>query len=210
MIENHIAVNFHAVTSFAFFLVLLSACTSTEKTEYIETKDEFGYTSKFYRKTGNGARQGWLQKFDSENRLIESAHYENDTLHGLRILYYDHGDTMSLETYNHGIFEGAFRAWHENGQLEIEGVYEYNAMAGVWKAYYENGRLKETVTFNGGAENGPFVEYFPNGKLKAEGTYRDGDNEDGLLKVYDEDGRQLRTMMCNMGVCKTISSGEKD
>jgi antitoxin component YwqK of YwqJK toxin-antitoxin module len=200
----------HLSYSSIFLSILLCACSSPESLEFVEKKDDFGYTLKFHRKPASGALQGWLNKYDTANRLIESAHYDNDTLHGLRILYFDNGDTMSLETYNRGSFEGLFRAWHENGKIEIEGTYADNAMAGIWKAFYENGRLKETVTFANGAENGPFVEYFEDGTLKAEGTYRDGDNEHGLLRVYDESGQLLRTMMCDMGVCKTIQSGNTD
>lgn len=183
---------------------LCLACERTEKLQYVESTDEFGVTSKYYQQPESGAREGWLNKFDKENRLVESAYYQHDTLHGNRILFYDDGDTMTLETYQFGRFDGPFRAWHENGKLEIKGQYRNNAMEGQWRAYYDNGQLKETVTFANNAENGPFVEYFPNGQLKAEGTYRDGDNEHGLLKVYDETGALLRTMMCQMGVCRTI------
>ncbi len=189
---------------FPFSLFLLLSCNRAEKLEPVETKDEYGYTEKYYRRVSDYAKEGWYQKFDMENRKIEDAHYVHDTLDGLRILYYDDGDTMSVETYRKGAFEGPFRAYHENGQLKTAGIYENNAMAGQWHSYYENGRLRESVTFRDNAENGPFIEYHPNGKLKAEGAYLDGDNEHGELKVYDENGVLLRTMMCNRGACKTI------
>ena len=48
------------------------------------------------------------------------------------------------------------------------------------------------------------MEYFRNGNLKAEGSYLDGDNEHGLLKLYDETGRLIRKMECEQGVCRTF------
>ncbi len=189
---------------FILALVLSQACRREAPLEPVETQDEYGYTEKYFRRQSDYAKEGWLRKFNPQNRKVEEAHYRNDTLDGLRILYYDNGDTMTVETYRNGSFEGPFRAYHENRQLKTEGVYKANAMTGIWKSYYPNGVLRESVTFRDNAENGPFIEYHPNGKLKAQGAYLDGDNEHGELKIYDENGALQRTMMCNMGVCRTI------
>ena len=83
-------------------------------------------------------------------------------------------------------------------------------MNGPWLGYHENGQLKERVQFQDNDENGPFVEYHPNGNLAAEGTYKDGDNEDGELKIYDESGALLRTMLCDRGRCRTTWSAEQE
>ena len=100
--------------------------------------------------------------------------------------------------------------YFESGQIKQEGVYKNGETIGEWKGYYENGQLKEIVTYSKNLENGPFKEYYKNGKLKTEGTYRDGDNEDGLLKEYDETGTLIKKKECKMGVCNTIWSKEKE
>ncbi len=184
--------------------LLFSACNRTEPLEAVEAQDEYGYTEKYFRRSSDYAKEGWYQRFDTQNRKVEEAHYLHDTLDGMRILYYNSGDTMSVETYRNGSFEGPFRAYHENGKKKAEGNYAANAMSGVWLSYYPDGALKESVTFRDNAENGPFKEYHPNGKIKAEGSYLDGDNEHGELKIYDENGELLRTMICNLGVCRTV------
>ena len=38
---------------------------------------------------------------------------------------------------------------------------------------------------------------------KAEGTYIDGDNEQGELKLYDEQGELEKIMQCERGICHT-------
>ena len=77
-------------------------------------------------------------------------------------------------------------------------------MTGKWKKYYESGALFEEVTFSDNKENGPFIEYYENGNLKAEGEYLEGDNEHGLLSLYNEKGELERKMECQKGICKTI------
>lgn len=172
--------------------------------EPIEVLDEYGYTEQYFRRSSNYAKEGWYKKLNAQKQLMEEAHYRNDTLDGLRILYYETGDTMNVETYRDGLFEGPFRAYHENGNRKTEGQYVANEMVGEWRSYYDSGTLRETVTFSNNAENGPFKEYYSNGNIKAEGAYLDGDNEHGELKLYDENGVLERTMRCDRGRCKTI------
>ena len=59
-------------------------------------------------------------------------------------------------------------------------------------------------------ENGPFKEYHLNGNLKAVGNYLNGPNEDGNLKVYDENGDLEREMECTAGICHSIFSRDSE
>ena len=191
--------------TFAFVALaglLLSGCKP--KLEQVENIDSYGYTERYQRSKGDFAKEGLYQKFDEQGRLIEEAAYQNDTLHGLRVLYFEKGDTQIVETYRGGLFHGAYRSYYESGGLNLQGQYQGNEMTGDWQRYYENGQLMERVRFEDNAENGPFVEYYENGKLKAEGTYLNGDNEHGLLKLYDEQGQLKRKMNCTNGICRTI------
>ncbi len=187
------------------FFALVS-CRS--KVEEVAREDSYGYTEKYERRKSDFARHGLYEKFSKEGVKVEEAHYTNDTLDGLRVLYHDNGDTQVVETHRMGIFEGPFRAYYDNGQLEQEGQYEANVMYGEWKRYYPGGELMEVVTFAENAENGPFVEYYRNGSKKAEGTYRNGE-EQGLLKKFSLAGEHIRSMNCEDGVCRTIWKAEK-
>ncbi|NBC06267.1 MAG: hypothetical protein GVY26_03635 [Bacteroidetes bacterium] len=190
-------------------LLLFSACKS--KMEQVEHVDNYGYTEKYTRDKETYAKEGLYQQFDEKDRLLEEAQYKNDTLHGMRILYYEQGDTQIVEHYQYGRFEGPYRTYYEGGALEQEGQYVDNEMTGYWKRYYENGQLMEKVQFENNIENGPFIEYYENGALKAEGAYLDGDNEHGLLKLYDESGELIRKMECERGICRTVwERGESD
>jgi antitoxin component YwqK of YwqJK toxin-antitoxin module len=189
-------------------LFFLLACQ--QKHEKVEQRDEYGYTEMYFRDKVDYAKEGLYERFNTDDIKVEEAHYNNDTLDGYRILYYETGDTQIVEHYQKGRFDGPFLAYYDNGKIEIEGQYVYNEMDGPWKRYYRDGQLMEVVTFRENAENGPFTEYHPNGKLKAEGTYVNGDGEHGLLKLYDESGELIKTMNCDYGVCRTVWSKEKN
>ena len=172
--------------------------------EYVTYTDDLGVTEHYYRSTRNNAKQGIYKKVDKQGKLIEEANFVNDTLHGLRIIYYEKGDTQIVENYQSGYFDGPYKAYYEGGQLELLGYYVNNTMKGKWYRYYPTGELMEIVTFDANEENGPFVEFYQNGNKKAEGTYLEGDNEDGMLLLYDDEGTLVRKMDCNKGICKTI------
>jgi len=184
-------------------LVILFSCGGD--IEIVEQKNEEGkIVERFQRRKSDFAKQGFYEKFSPEGVKIEEATFENDTLDGKRIIFYENGNAQYIENYNHGQFEGAYLAYFENGKLKLEGNYENGAMKGEWKAYYDNSQLKEIVNFENNEENGPFVEYHENGKLKAEGSYLEGDKEHGELKLYDENGELMRRMMCDRGICSTV------
>lgn len=193
-----------------FFATLISLITFGCKSnvETVENTDADGYVERYERRKSDYAKEGKYVMLDPQGRLLEEAQYTNDTLNGYRVIYFENGDTQIVEKYEMGRFSGFYKIFHPNGQEKLVGQYQNNKMTGKWKAYYENGQLKEVVTFRDNEENGPFIEYHPNGNLKAEGTYLNGDFEQGELKLYDEDGKHIRTMMCERGVCRTTWEAE--
>lgn len=194
---------------FALILIVL-ACWSCRDLETVEHTDEFGNIERYERRKSDFAKEGWYHRLEQNGAMIEAAQYHNDTLDGMRILFYENGDTSIVEHYRHGNFHGAYRMYYENGQLQQAGRYEDNLMQGSWVQYYESGQLKEDVLFVNGDENGPFTEYHENGQLATKGSYKDGDNEDGELLIYDEKGELIRRMNCVMGRCSTVWSAEKE
>ncbi len=194
-------------------LLIANFCSSSADkipVEKIETTNSYGEQEIYYRRIDNFAKEGLYTRKSPQGLRIEEANYINDTLHGMRILYYEKGDTQSVEYHKMGIFDGPFRLYYPSGQLAQEGLYINSEMTGSWKTYYESGQLREIVQFENNEENGPFVEYYENGNKEAEGAYRNGDAEHGELKLYDETGKLTRIMDCDKGVCKTRWSAEGD
>ena len=184
------------------FLFLLIGCKPTIET--VEVEDEAGNViEKYERRVADNMRHGLYQLFDENGKIVEMAIYQNDTLEGKRTMFFENGKPQYIENYSKGQFAGEYAAYYENGQLKLQGKYTNGAMNGEWKGYHDNGQLKELVQFENNEENGPFVEYHPNGKLAAEGYYLNGDNEEGELKLYDENGVLHKKMNCDKGICRT-------
>lgn len=191
-----------------FMLLLVFSCA--RKVETVETKNEFGYTIKYSRNKTDYAKQGNYTSFYPTGKKYEEANYVDDTLHGERKLYFESGALEVEEHYDMGNFISPYKRFFENGKIQQEGSYVNNVATGEWKKYYENGQLEEVVTLKDNEENGPFQEYYENGNLKAEGAYKGFDEdasrprEDGLLKLYNEDGTLIKKMNCTLGICRTI------
>jgi len=186
-----------------FLILLVLAACGNNSLEKIEMKEDDGSTTRFTRDKETYAKEGLYTRLGTDGIVMEEANYVNDTLHGVRKLYYPGGKLQIEETYENGIFQGSFKSYYENGQVQLEGAYLSNSMEGVWTGYYDGGQLKEEVNFKNNNENGPFVEYHQNGKIKTKGTYLDGDNEDGLLELFDENGELVKTMQCVKRICRT-------
>jgi len=187
---------------------LCFACGSDLET--VENKDDAGNViEKFTRKKVDFAKEGLSTSYTSTGVKIEEANYKNDTLHGKRVIFDENEKPQTIEHYDMGEFVGIFQTLYPNGQTKLEGQYTNGAMNGEWKKYYKNGQLMEVVKFENNEENGPFVEYHENGKLKTEGNYLEGDNEDGLLKIYDQNGELEKKMDCVKRICRTIWTKEQ-
>lgn len=190
------------IIAFLFLGTIFFGCDAPH--ENVESYHDNGEVKELYavlRETGN--KDGEYQRFSEAGTLVESAWYKDGTMDGERKLFYENGKVEVIEHYHEGTFEGPYKYYYENGNLELEGNYVKGAMKGTWKHYYPEGQLEEKVEFENNEENGPFVEYYRNGNLKAEGSYYSGDNEHGLLKLYDEDGKLYRKMECDSGICHT-------
>lgn len=194
-------INFSILFWGAILCLFLISCG--DGLETITTTTDIGYIEKYQRRKTDFAREGWTVITDPAGVLVEKAHYKHDTLDGLRILYYETGDTNIVETYLQGVFEGTYSLFYPNGQIKQQGQYVNNEMTGDWLQYYESGQLKEKVLFEHNAENGPFLEYHKNGKIATDGHYADGDNEEGELKIYNEEGILSKIMQCDHGRCTT-------
>ena len=177
--------------------------------ETVEETDPDGNLLQFSRRDSDGLKEGVFTKTTAKGVKQEEAHYSSDKLNGKRILFYPSGDTLIVESYLNDVFDGPYKSFYPSGQLKVLCTYEDNKIEGKWLQYHENGQLKEEVLFVDNTENGPFKEYHLNGQMSVEGTYKDGDNEHGPLKFFDEQGQHYKTMECNMGICRTVWTQEK-
>lgn len=184
-----------------FSILLLIACSDKET---VENELPSGMTEEYSISKETKQKSGPYRLYYEDGSVFEESSYLNDTLHGSRKLYYPEGEVEIEENYNKGIIEGDYKMYYPSGQLKLSGRYHSGAMDSIWTAYYPSGAVKEKVEYENNLEDGPFVEYYERGQLKAKGQYLKGDNEDGILYLYDSTGIEERVMRCDSGICRTI------
>lgn len=190
------------VYSYLFLVAILGIACSSER--FVEVKDDDGNLLEKYQVDKEGTRNGSYESY-YEGRLVSKANYKEGIESGKRVIFYDNGSPEIEENYKNGALEGEYKVFYETGELKLISNYQNNTIQGQVKKYYTSGQLMEDVLFVDNEENGPFMEYWENGNLKWEGTYKDGDNEFGELKKYNEEGIVIRKLMCDsLAVCRTF------
>jgi antitoxin component YwqK of YwqJK toxin-antitoxin module len=192
-------------------LVLIFTCKSDKKS--IEVKNSKGIVIQRITNLGDTSlgKNGLYETFDDEGKPLEAATYVNGKLEGEKRIYYE-GALYNLEYHKNDLYEGPYKVFYPNGQIQIETQYINNEITGELRGYYPTGKLKEIVTMKANVEDGPFTEYYESGIKKAEGSYKpfeNGPRENGLLILYDSTGALLRKMNCVDGVCNTIKEDNK-
>lgn len=191
--------------SILFILIGLVSCSSQNKTEII---DENGYKEVFYVDKNQNKQGTWL-RYNPDGILVDSCFYKDGKIHGERKILTEKGEPDILETYDNGVLHGPYTTYYATGRIKKTLNYVQNQIEGEVKVFYATGQLKEVVQFKGNMENGPFREYYENGNLSYEGFYKDGDNEQDTLKEYNMDGKLVRKMFCENGICQTVWTPEK-
>lgn len=198
-------------------LALIPICFSCKNQfELVEKFDESGVkTESFHVGKESGLIEGVHFKYFKNGNVEQKSDYKSNKLEGKRILFYENGDTLIIESYANARYVGPYKSFHPDNILQSEGQYKAGKMEGEWKFYYKNNQVKEVVNFQGNEENGPFVEYHENGNLKAKGAYKtteaniDSNREHGPLELFDEKGELFKKMDCQLGICKTTWKREE-
>ena len=194
-------------TSLLLVAILALACSSER---FVEVKDEQGNLVEKYQVNKEGTRNGIYESYYN-GKLVSKANYKEGIESGKRVIFYENGNPEIEENYKNGALEGEYKVFYETGELKLLSNYINNTIQGKVKKYYTSGQLMEDVTFVDNEENGPFVEYWENGNLKWEGFYKEGDNEFGELKKYNEEGIVIRKLMCDsLAVCRTFWTLESE
>jgi antitoxin component YwqK of YwqJK toxin-antitoxin module len=190
-----------------FNLICCLSCKDNYK-EVLSLSDQWGNILEVEVLKGTEIKNGHFIKRNLSGAMIERSIYKNDTLEGVRVLWDDKGDTIVVEHYSNGKFEGLFRSFYSGNKINVESSYKNNQLEGWVTRYYPSGGIMEKVFFVNNEENGDFEEYYENGNIKATGKYKDGPFEEGELILYDDLAEKIRVMFCELGKCKTIWSRE--
>lgn len=191
---------------FRFLLLLLvaanfSACAYKQVKLYSEAGD---LQEKYKVSRRKKEMHGLYQLFFIGGQVAIERHFKNGVGVGEELFYHPNGQLEKRAQLIDGLRQGAFVYYFPDGKLHQEGTYKDDRISGKLKTYYKTGELKEIVDFENGEENGEIIEYYRNGKLKSEGRLINGNNRDGLYKIYSEEGELIQKQQCDKGECIVI------
>lgn len=191
-----------------YLLLILVFASCGRRLDEVVIKNEQGAVVEKYYLDKDSLKFGAYTSYDEDGVLFEESQYRNGVLDGTRKIYFPDGGIEISENYEKGQIAGLYETYYNNGQVNLVAEYVDGKMEGIVKRYYETGELMEEVTFVANEENGPFREFYKNGQVKWEGEYKDGDNEFGLIKSYDENGQLVKKMECGKYqgeyICQTV------
>jgi len=83
------------------------------------------------------------------------------------------------------LFDGASRAWDEEGHLVAEILYQKGSLEGISKYFHTNGYLWKTVPFCKNFNHGVAVTYLPDGSLLQKTNYFEGVQDGESIRYWN-------------------------
>lgn len=116
--------------------------------------------------------------------------YEGDSLaHGIYIQLSGLGDTLTYLTCVEGKKDGLAKVFHPNGQLKEERYYTNGEKDGIHTGYWYNGTMAWQYEFNRGVNVRTHRTWSLYGVLTSEHHYDAKGQEDGVQRVWYDNGR---------------------
>ncbi len=113
----------------------------------------------------------WLN-FGPSGRISNAETYKNDSLDGMKVVYYVPEELSDksriphvIYNYKNGALDGETKEYHQNGNIKQTGQYANNKKVGLWIEYHPNGRKSVEKRYKDGLKHGWFKVYNPTGKL---------------------------------------------
>ncbi len=136
----------------------------------------------------DGREDGLAKEFADDGRVLTLTTYKK-------------GFVVSRERINHkdaeGRKQGAWKFFHDNGLVKLEGKYLNDLKDGYFKEYDEAGKLLATSKWMEGEKQEDAAElvrlevakdYYPNGQVMTMQTFRNGVAQ-GIRRDFDEEGK---------------------
>lgn len=167
-----------------------------------------GFYKEVYHVKDDSIKHGLYTKYYSSGMIADSCYFKDGKMEGLRYIYSNEGHLEITESYVNGNFEGPYKTFYPGGQVKKVQNYINNKIQGEVIQFHENGNRKAITQFVDNLENGPFNEFYENGNIHWEGFYEGGDYEQDSLIEYDPEGKIIRKLFCEKGICQTVWTPE--
>lgn len=148
----------------------------------------------------NGLEEGIAKEYAEDGRIIQLITYKKGFISNReRINRYD----------NEGKKHGNWKYFYDDGVLQLECIYKHGLRNGYYKEYDEEGNLLVAYKYVDG-EKQEFVaelakldvkkEYYPDGKVKIKATYNKENKPEGVWREYNEEGEVEKSFIYKNGI----------
>lgn len=107
-------------------------------------------------------------------------------------------------------FNGQWKKWYDNGQLQEMCSMVNGNKHGLYESYYDNGRIKERYHCRNGLRQGLHELWYNNGKVLENCQYRNGIKHGLRVSWYDNGQMHIRTNYVNSQSKGLIEIWSKD
>ena len=105
---------------------------------------------------------------------------------------YKDGKPQVINIFNEDESEKiGYRAYHENGNVSMEGGFSQDKRHGQWNSYFFDGGLWTVNNYDLGEFHGEYLMYNKNGSIRIRGSYVQG-AQTGTWTVTDEEGKVVK------------------
>jgi antitoxin component YwqK of YwqJK toxin-antitoxin module len=122
-----------------------------------------------------GKAHGEQQRFANGICVFRSTFVYGEE-HGMRRTWYPDGSTASETPFVHGKEHGIMHRWGERDTLHtgrhVVGLYVHGVMEGPWRRFYDNGQLCSESPYVNGLRNGTSRVWSRDGRLVLQREYR--------------------------------------
>ena len=119
---------------------------------------------------------------------MSEGYLEHGIENGLWNFWWENGNLQQIGYFKNGNQDSLWMFYNEDGVLYRKGSFIENLQHGEWIDYHPSGQISGSGNFAMGRQTGPWVFYFEDGSLSQKGAYK-LDRPDGTWEVYFENGK---------------------
>lgn len=144
-------------------------------------------------------RHGLFVLYNREGKIIVSANYRKNILHGVYQRFHNNGFLSDSGYVSRGRNQGVWKTWFDNGNIrEIKNYtigrtwfgYQYSYLEKEYKSWFRNGRLDDSGYYKANNREGIWVDWIENGSIRSVGVYKRNWKR-GTWRYYDTKGKLL-------------------
>lgn len=134
----------------------------------------------------------WRTYYEDGTTLFSEMTFgENGKENGKATIYWRDGTVLGTGSKKEGENDGPWTYFNDDGSKE-EITWKHGVEDGPYKWWYENGQLGQEGTKNGEFFVGAWSTWHANGQLKEQGSYDQSGNMTGVWKEWDETGKLIK------------------